>query len=83
MFLSGVGTEHLAPVFEPASNRTESIVQKADKHDDNERKVQAASAAVQDRVTLSREAQHQAQTSRQNAKAGQGTPQDSRSPFDR
>lgn len=85
MFISGVETEQHAQIFQPLTtgNRPISAVQKADKEDQEERKVQATSSAVQDRVTLSREAQQLAGTISQNQKAGQGTLQDSRSPFDR
>lgn len=85
MFVSGVETEQHAQVFQPltSSNRPISAVQKADKDDEDQRKVQATSSAVQDRVTLSKEAQQLADHVQQNQKPGNGTLQDSRTPFDR
>jgi hypothetical protein len=90
MYLSGVGAEQHTQVFQSllAGNRPVSGIQKIDKdgdgdHDKPGKKVQPVSPAVQDQVTLSREAQNLAGTASQNQKAGQGTLQDSRSPFDR
>jgi len=85
MFVSGIETEQHAQSLQPltGSNRPISAVQKADKDDEDQRKVQAASSAVQDRVTLSKEAQKLADNIQQNQKPGNTTLQDSRTPFDR
>ena len=85
MYISGVETEQHAQIFQPlkTGNRPISAVHKTDKEDQTQRKVQATSSAVQDRVTLSREAQQLASIISEHQKAGQGTLQDPRSPFDR
>ncbi|MDR4492925.1 MAG: hypothetical protein AB7P17_01855 [Nitrospirales bacterium] len=85
MFVSGVETEQHAQVLQPltSNNRPISAIQKTDKDDEDQRKVQATSSAVQDRVTLSKEAQTLADHIRQNQKPGTSTLQDSRTPFDR
>ena len=85
MFVSGVETEQQTQILQPVtgSNRPISAVQKADKEDEDQRKVQAASSAVQDRVTLSKEAQNLADSIQQNKKPGNSTLQDTRTPFDR
>ena len=85
MYLSGVGTEHHTQAFQSTfvGTRTATPVQRVEKDEQEGRKIPATSSTVQDRVTLSREAQNRAENNNQEPKAGQGTPQDSRSPFDR
>lgn len=85
MFLPEVGSENQALIFQPLSStgHVMSGSQKTTKGGEDEKKVEATSAAVQDRITLSREAQTLASQTTQNQKGANGKFQEAPSPFDR